>query len=734
MTIRKKLIAIQLFTALVVLVLGSAFLVTREIRITQESLVSSLSSTAAVIGENSVSTLVFLDRQSAGQVLASLSAEKQIAGACIYDSEGSVFATYTRRDLPSNVFPAAVDKVHRFTEDHLELFQPILKSGLPIGTVFLRADLTQMSERIDGYVRDAVWVLVFGLLLSIVLSLVTQGTISRPILDLVTTTRQVSETSDYSQRAPERSTDELGTLARALNEMLGLIQKRDVSLLEARDTLEQRVEERTEELEEAKTQLEQALESEHDARTNAEEARRIAETANRTKSLFLANMSHEIRTPLNAIMGYAQILESDPDLAERHQRAIRTVGESGEHLLSLINDVLDISKIEAGRERLNVGDFDLKDLLSGLGKMFDIRCQEKGLIWRLDTDLKTKAVLGDENKVRQVLINLLGNAVKFTTEGEIVLRASEDDLHRYTFEVVDTGPGIEPDRQASVFESFQQDTEGLHHGGTGLGLAISSRHVELMGGQLDIESEVGRGSCFSFTVTLPPGEAESNRASRADYTGVTGIQGETVNALVVDDVETNRDILEQILARIGVEVLSVDSGYAALDSVKDSRPDIIFLDIRMPGMDGAETQRRLVAEHGRDLTIIAVTASVFEHQKQAYRDAGFTGFIDKPMRAEQIYAALEQHLGVDFEKVDQTQVAETMDSLTNVALSQDLLGRLEQAIESHSITDLRSALETVSDSGPREQALATQMSDLANQYDIEGLKKILIRLQDGKPV
>jgi CheY-like chemotaxis protein len=337
-------------------------------------------------------------------------------------------------------------------------------------------------------------------------------------------------------------------------------------------------------------------------------------------------MSHEIRTPLNAILGYAQILNGDPDLSERNKRSIRTVGESGEHLLSLINDVLDISKIEAGRESLNVSDFDLHLLVVGLGKMFDIRCGEKGLKWRLEERLETPGVLGDENKIRQILINLLGNAVKFTFQGEIVLSVVEKENHHYTFEIADTGPGIEPERQGGIFESFQQGTEGIHHGGTGLGLAISSGHVEFMGGTLELESTVGKGSRFSFSITLPQGMPEKATRPDTDYARVTCVEGETIQALVVDDVETNRDILEQILVRIGVEVESVDSGFAALESARRRRPDVVFLDIRMPGMDGGETQRRLVAEHGRDLTIIAVTASVFDHQRQAYRDAGFTGF------------------------------------------------------------------------------------------------------------
>ena len=233
MTIRQKLIAIQLFTALTVLVIASGILLSREIRSVRASMVSSLSSTAAVVGENSASTLVFFDKRSAEQVLLSLRAENQISAASIYDAEKRLFATYTRDPDTTVDFPEAEPRSHRFREGVLELFQPITRGEQLLGTVFIRADLNQLSERIDGYLRDAVLVVLIGLIVSIGLSYATQRTISRPILDLVTTTRSVSDTGDYSQRVQARGGDELGTLSEAYNQMLALIQKRDASLLEA---------------------------------------------------------------------------------------------------------------------------------------------------------------------------------------------------------------------------------------------------------------------------------------------------------------------------------------------------------------------------------------------------------------------------------------------------------------------------------------------------------------------
>jgi len=387
--------------------------------------------------------------------------------------------------------------------------------------------------------------------------------------------------------------------------------------------------------------------------TELRAAKESAEGASLAKSAFLANMSHEIRTPMNAILGYAQLLARDGDLGDEQKQKIDIIHSSGNHLLTLINDVLEMSKIEAGRATVVVEPFDVRALLNDVQLMFRELTENKGLELTCEQDLDLpRALSGDAGKVRQVVIDLLSNAVKFTACGHIAVRASSvptgADRHVVSITVEDTGPGIEPAHLTRIFDAFDQGDSKVRGGGTGLGLAISRNFARLMHGDLIVESALGQGSVFTFSFEAGPAAIESV-PERVVHPIPTGLDPHQPGwkVLIVDDVPTNRGLLDELLSQLGFLTRASASGEEAIEVHDEWHPDLVLMDLRMPGIGGLEAIR-VLRQRGSKAAIFAVTASGLADRESEAREAGADAFVRKPYREGELLAAIGKHVGVRY--------------------------------------------------------------------------------------
>ncbi|PWT81699.1 MAG: hypothetical protein C5B57_09970 [Blastocatellia bacterium] len=641
LTLARKLTAIGVATSSASLLVAAVVFVMYDASSSRQRLVRDTGMLAEVIGKNSTAALVFGDGRAASETLNAFAVNEHIVTAVIFRADGTLFARYDRAHSATAPTEAlnllgtgGTESRSLFVDGGLVVVRPIFLARDTIGAVLVLSDLTELRTGAIRFARIAALVLLGSLFTAGLLAFSLQRVISRPVIRLTEITREVTRDGRYDLRAEVSGRDEIGELVAAFNGMLSEIQRRDVQLLKQQEQLEQTVEARTTQLRTANTEL--------------VVARDKAMEASRAKSEFLANMSHEIRTPMNGIIGMTELAlnsDSNPEL----RSYLTTVRTSAETLLAILNDILDFSKIESRKLVLESVPFSLRDSVGNMLRPFAVKAHQKGLELICDVaDDVPSAIVGDPVRLQQVLGNLVGNAIKFTEQGHVLLQIREDvrrdDAILLHFVVSDTGIGIPPEKHATVFEAFSQadGSTTRKFGGTGLGLTISATLVHLMGGRIWVESDTGAGSTFHFTAAF---DVAAPARAPIERTALAGLP-----VLIVDDNAVNRKIFEEQLRRCHMRPTSVDGGRAALDAmtaaVLDGHPyRLVLLDANMPDIDGFAVAEQIARR--RELvgaTIMLLTSSGEYGDSSRCLDVGVAAYLTKPIKSEDLIDVICQVL------------------------------------------------------------------------------------------
>ena len=733
LSIKRKLILIILTVSTSAIILGLIIYSILDIYNFRKEIEGNAKMSATLVGNYCIAPLLFGYKDEAIEILNKLEALPDIYNACVYDIEGNIFVSYEKLNESSYKYPKAPFKENRIVGNFLHLFHTILYQNETYGVIYMRISVEVIREKI--VTNSIIMLILIGVLILPIYFLASrlQKIISEPVLALANITQRISQKDDFSVQIQTDRKDELGVLYNQFDNMLKQIRIRQ----EARDKaqhelktlneqLEQKVTERTAELENTNVQLHTAKEK--------------AEAASKAKSIFLSNMSHELRTPMNAILGFSQLLIRDKNTTPSQLDTIKTINRSGEHLLALINDVLEMSKIEAGHVSLRKTSFDLHALIEDIEVMFRVRTDVKGLDLNVEvSDDFPKYVVSDDGKIRQILINLIGNAVKFTDKGGINIRAdlvekSDQNLKLY-IEVEDSGIGIKNEDLVKIFNYFEQVTSRTKlHEGSGLGLAISKQFTTLLGGDITVKSKYGKGSNFRFEFVVQKGKKED---VFIEYNSkrVVSLTEEYKNfkVLVADDRETNRRVLTNLLKLVGFEVREAVNGKEALDIYQNWKPPLVLMDMVMPVMDGFEATRQIKElKEGRDTAIIAITASVLEDQVDMVLKTGTSDFIRKPFKEAELFEKIKLHCKLDYiydEKSEPETPKEVrgVESLENLKTSVDKLPKqLLKNIQDALLNGYqKKLLKLIDETKEHDNKLAVFMLRLAKGYKYDEIMNLL---------
>ena len=649
-SIRRKLILIILSISVVGVVVSLTIYSVIDIVKFKKQINDNATINAELVSNYCVAPLMFDYKEEVTDILKKLEALPNVLNACVYNEEGDLFATYSSLNNEEFEFPKASIEESQMVNQTLQLFKPIVFQNKNYGTFYLRVSTKELQNKIATSIFIIILLLVLLGIPVFFLASKYQGIISEPILQLASITKDISKSQNFSSLKKINRSDEIGVLYSNFSDLmqeLNLKQKQrdkaELKLKKLNEELETRVKERTNELEDTNEKLIRSKDK--------------AEAANKSKSIFLSNMSHELRTPMNAILGFSELLLRDEDLNKEQYKKLKTINKSGEHLLALINDVLQISKIEAGHVQINEANFDIDKLLDEIGLMFHLITQKKNIDFKLVNLGLPQYIISDEGKIRQILINLIGNAVKFTENGQVKIETgilkTDGEFIDIFINVQDTGVGIEEEDLDKVFDYFEQvGSSKKSSEGSGIGLAICKKFTKLLLGDISVVSEFGKGSTFRAVLKVKKGKKE-NIIIEYPKNRVLGLADKNLDfkVLVTDDRKTNRDLLTSLLELIGCNVKEAKDGREAVQLYEDWKPQLILMDMIMPVMDGFEATKiisKMANESDVKIKIIAVTASVLEEELDSISVAGAADIIRKPFREAELFEKIKKHCNIKF--------------------------------------------------------------------------------------